>query len=87
MTDLVKTLIDQAETVCDSVRNDPSGCEGCWLFSNWLYNREDLEENEDEEGEEFECPMRATIDTLTSLDDFPQHIETPETFNRIRVDN
>ena len=53
MTDLVRELIDQAEVVCESVRDTPCGCEGCLLFQ--LNFKED---------EEFECPMSATIDAL-----------------------
>ena len=32
MTDLVRKLINQAKTVCNSVKSNPCDCEGCWLF-------------------------------------------------------
>ena len=55
MTDLVRKLINQAKTVCNSVKSNPCDCEGCWLF-DWNL----------EEGEDFECPMQKTIDELTA---------------------
>lgn len=46
-TEDIKELINQAETVCDTIGDMPSGCDGCWLF--------------DEDTEDFRCPMHATI--------------------------
>lgn len=49
-TEDIKELIDCAETVCDTITDMPSGCDGCWLF--------------DEEVEDFECPLHKTIDRI-----------------------
>ena len=46
----IKELINQAETICDTIGDMPSGCDGCWLY--------------DEESEDFECPMHKTISRI-----------------------
>ena len=45
----VKELINQAETICDTISDMPSGCDGCWLY---------------DESEDFECPMHKTISRI-----------------------
>lgn len=48
----VKELIGHAETLCDSIEDLPCGCEGCWLW--------------EEDNENWECPLKKTIQELKS---------------------
>ena len=47
----IRELIDNAEELCSSIRDNPSGCEGCWLF-DW------------DDPENFKCPLKANIEKI-----------------------
>ena len=46
----IKQLIEKANILCDSIKDLPCGCDGCWLSN-------EIEDNE--ETDEQTCPFEA----------------------------
>lgn len=46
----IKDLINNAEVLCETIKDKPAGCEACYLF--------------DEDNDNFECPLHQTINKI-----------------------
>ena len=60
---LVEDLMLCAGTLCDSIRDTPCGCEGCWIWQAWYYSVKNGNPTE-EELEEYKCALDEVMEKL-----------------------